>query len=95
MYELAREGKVVERKARPVEILEIEILSMNLPEFEMRVKCSKGTYIRTLCHDIGQILGCGAAMAELEWRRANKFQEGTEEEECHRGARSALSWHSH
>ena len=53
LYELAREGKTVERKARNVEILSIEILEVNLPRVRMVVHCTKGTYIRTLCHDIG------------------------------------------
>lgn len=65
LYELAREGKEVERKARPVEIFSIRILDMNLPEVRMEVVCSKGTYIRTLCHDIGNKLGCGACMGAL------------------------------
>ena len=53
LYELAREGKVVERKSRKVKIHEIEILEIQIPRVKMRVSCSKGTYIRTLCHDIG------------------------------------------
>ena len=57
LYELAREGKVVERKARPVKILDIRIIEMDLPRVRMEVSCSKGTYIRTLCHDIGEQLG--------------------------------------
>ena len=65
LYELAREGKVVERKARPVTFYELTILSMELPRVRIRVTCSKGTYIRTLCHDIGQALGCGGCMEEL------------------------------
>lgn len=65
LYELAREGKEVERKARSVEIFSIRILDMNLPEVRMEVVCSKGTYIRTLCHDIGNKLGCGACMGAL------------------------------
>ena len=56
LYELAREGKVVERKARPVKILDIRIIEMDLPRVRMEVSCSKGTYIRTLCHDIGEQL---------------------------------------
>ena len=56
LYELAREGKVVERQARPVKIHEIIIESVKLPEVVMTVSCSKGTYIRTLCHDIGEKL---------------------------------------
>lgn len=65
LYELAREGKTVERKARAVRIHHILIEEMNLPRVCMTVSCSKGTYIRTLCHDIGQRLGCGAAMEAL------------------------------
>ncbi len=65
LYELAREGKTVERKARPVTFYELEILGMELPRVRIRVTCSKGTYIRTLCHDIGQALGCGGCMEEL------------------------------
>ena len=73
LYELAREGKVVERKARPVEIYYIDVLNVNLPDIEIRVGCSKGTYIRTLCHDIGQMLGCGASMAALERTKSGQF----------------------
>ena len=73
LYELAREGKEVERKARPVVIHDIEIMEMNLPEIIIRVGCSKGTYIRTLCHDLGQKLGCGAAMAALERTKSGQF----------------------
>ena len=54
LYELAREGKTIERKSRKVEIKEIRILEMALPRVRMEVSCSKGTYIRTLCHDIGE-----------------------------------------
>ncbi len=73
LYELARQGKEVERKARPVTIYEIEILDMKLPEVTIRVACSKGTYIRTLCHDIGAKLGCGGAMASLKRTKAGAF----------------------
>lgn len=73
LYELAREGKVVERKARRVEIYDIEILDISLPRIHMRVHCSKGTYIRTLCHDIGQKLGCGACMEELKRIKVSSF----------------------
>lgn len=73
LYELAREGKKVERKARRVTIHELEILSMNLPEVKIRVLCSKGTYIRTLCHDIGEKLGCGAAMKTLLRTQVERF----------------------
>lgn len=73
LYELAREGKEVERKARPVRILEIEILEMQLPVVTMRVSCSKGTYIRTLCADIGERLGCGGTMKSLVRTRVAEF----------------------
>ncbi len=73
LYELAREGKEVERKARNVHISEIEILKISLPRVYMRVECSKGTYIRTLCHDIGNRLGCGGCMEELTRTRVGRF----------------------
>ncbi len=73
LYELAREGKVIERKARPVKIHEIVIESMNLPEVVMSVSCSKGTYIRTLCDDIGRKLGVGGCMKELLRTKVGRF----------------------
>lgn len=73
LYELAREGKTVERKARDITIENIEILDMNLPKVRMLVTCSKGTYIRTLCNDIGEKLGCGGAMASLIRRKTAGF----------------------
>lgn len=73
LYELARQGKEVERKARPVTIHYIEILDMSLPQITIKVGCSKGTYIRTLCHDLGEKLGCGAAMASLERTKSGRF----------------------
>lgn len=73
LYELAREGKEVERKPRNITIHELEILSMQLPDISLRVVCSKGTYIRTLCHDIGEKLGCGAVMSRLERSRTGSF----------------------
>ena len=66
LYDLARKGKEVERKPRPVTIHALELgEQLSETDFRLRVECSKGTYIRTLCHDIGQALGCGATMAEL------------------------------
>ena len=73
LYELAREGKVIERKARPVKILDIQILEIDLPKVRMEVSCSKGTYIRTLCHDIGEKLGCGGCMESLLRTRVDCF----------------------
>lgn len=73
LYELAREGKVVERKARPVTFHKIEVLWMELPKVKIRVQCSKGTYIRTLCNDIGEKLSCGGCMEELLRTRVERF----------------------
>jgi len=73
LYELARAGKEVERKAREVFIHEIEILEINIPIVKMRVACSKGTYIRTLCADIGTKLGCGGTMKSLQRTRVGSF----------------------
>lgn len=74
LYELARQGIEVERKKRPVVIHEIHILEIDLPRVRIEVSCSKGTYIRTLCHDIGQKLGCGACMEELTRTRVGRFE---------------------
>lgn len=74
LYELARQGIEVERKKRPVVIHEIHILEIDLPRVRMEVSCSKGTYIRTLCHDIGQKLGCGACMEELTRTKVSRFE---------------------
>lgn len=73
LCDLAREGKTVERKARPVQILSIEIEKIELPRVTMKVECSKGTYIRTLCQDIGEKLGCGACMERLLRTKVSKF----------------------
>lgn len=73
LYELAREGKTVERKSRRVQIHGIRILEMNLPHVRMKVDCSKGTYIRTLCHDIGEKLQVGGCMEELERTKVGRF----------------------
>ncbi|MDE7476997.1 MAG: tRNA pseudouridine(55) synthase, partial [Lachnospiraceae bacterium] len=74
LYELARAGKEIERQPRHVDIAYIEILDMNLPEVRFAVACSKGTYIRALCADIGTRLGCGAAMAALKRTRVGNFR---------------------
>ena len=73
LCDLARKGITVERKARPVVIHKIEITSIHLPEVEMVVSCSKGTYIRTLCDDIGKKLGCFGCMKSLLRTRVDKF----------------------
>lgn len=76
LYELAREGKTVERKPRPITISSIEITDIDLDRgvFSMDVECSKGTYIRTLCHDIGISLGVLAAMEKLVRTRVSIFK---------------------
>lgn len=73
LCELARAGKEIERQPRPVTVRELEILEICLPVVKMRVACSKGTYIRTLCADIGEKLGCGGAMQSLRRTRAGSF----------------------
>ena len=74
LCDLARAGVTVERAARPVRILDITILSVELPRVRMRIACSKGTYIRTLCQDIGEKLGCGACMESLLRTRVAQFE---------------------
>ena len=74
LYELARAGKEIERQPRPVEILAIEVNEVSLPRVTITVSCSKGTYIRTLCHDIGQMLGCGSCMESLLRTRVDRFR---------------------
>ena len=73
LYEYARKGVEVERKSRKVNISEIEILNFNNGKFDMRVACSKGTYIRTLCADIGKELGVGACMSALSRTKSSVF----------------------
>lgn len=73
LYELARSGKEIEREARPVTIHSIVVDCVELPRVTMTVTCSKGTYIRTLCHDIGRKLGCGGCMEKLLRTRVDCF----------------------
>ena len=66
LYELAREGREVERKPRRVTIYDLKVEGQTGPaDYSLRVRCSKGTYVRTLCHDVGQALGCGGCMSSL------------------------------
>ena len=75
LYELARKGKEVERAPRPVCIHELELLESAGPaDYRLRVRCSKGTYVRTLCHDIGEALGCGGCMGALRRTMAAGFK---------------------
>ncbi|MBQ2923969.1 MAG: tRNA pseudouridine(55) synthase TruB, partial [Anaerotignum sp.] len=74
LYELAREGKEIERKSRTIEVYDIRIRQFLPPDrVEIDVDCSKGTYIRTLCSDIGKALGCGGHMEELLRTRTGAF----------------------
>ncbi len=74
LCDLARAGKEVERAPRPISVYELEITEQAHPEYTIRVSCSKGTYIRTLCHDIGQALGCGAVMTALTRTAVGEFR---------------------
>jgi tRNA pseudouridine55 synthase len=73
LYELARKGKVVERRPRPVNIASVEVLSTDLPRVRFRVTCSGGTYVRTLCRTAGEALGCGGCMESLVRTRVGSF----------------------
>lgn len=72
-YKFARKGKDVELKAKPLEIKEIELLDFSLPDIEVRIVCSKGTYIRALARDIGESLGSGAHLIALKRTKAGNF----------------------
>ena len=73
LYELARKGQEVERKPRNITIFELAVEGGSGSDWDLRVRCSKGTYVRTLCHDIGQSLGCGGCMSSLRRTRAGRF----------------------
>jgi len=73
LCDLARKGKEVERKPRPITIHELTLLGMEADGIRLRVRCSKGTYIRTLCKDIGEALGCGGCMASLRRVSAGSY----------------------
>jgi len=73
LYALARKGKEVERPSRSVTIYELTLLGMDGADVRLRIHCSKGTYIRTLCKDIGQVLGCGGCMAALRRTSAGAY----------------------
>lgn len=75
LYELARKGIEVEREGRPIKIINIEDVKINNPYISMKVTCSKGTYIRSLCYDIGNYLEVGAAMTKLKRTKTSKFTE--------------------
>jgi len=73
LYVLARKGMEVPRRAREVKVYELRLLDISGPEVRLRVRCSKGTYVRTLCADIGEALGCGGHLKELVRTRIGEF----------------------
>jgi len=77
LYHLAREGKEIERPKRKITIYDISVFDFDKEnnEFKMRVHCSKGTYIRSLCHDLGNVLGCGASMEALVRNKTGIFED--------------------
>lgn len=73
LYKLARQGKTVEREPRLVNVYTHRLLRIDLPEIDFRVLCSKGFYVRTYAHDIGEMLGCGAHLSNLRRTRSGRF----------------------
>ena len=77
LYDLARQGREVERRPRGVTIFALEVVErLSETDYILRIRCSKGTYVRTLCHDIGQALGCGGCMFSLRRTMAAGFTLG-------------------
>lgn len=74
LYNLARRGETIERSPRHCKIIDITVTNIDLPRVDMHVTCSKGTYIRTLCHDIGKDLGVGGCMEHLIRSRVDRFK---------------------
>lgn len=77
LYDLARKGQVVERKPRTVTIHSLDFLGLEGDRVHLKIHCSKGTYIRTLCKDLGEALGCGGCMAALRRVQAGEYTEET------------------
>jgi tRNA pseudouridine55 synthase len=73
LYDLARQGKIVPREPRKINIFSFKIIKIEIPEVHFNIVCSKGTYIRTICSDLGDALGCGAHQAKLVRIRAGRF----------------------
>lgn len=93
LYELARKGTEIQRSTRNITIFELELLGQTDDDWTLRVRCSKGTYVRTLCHDIGQALGCGGCMSSLRRTMASGFTlaESHTLEEVQQGGESLLA----
>jgi len=73
LYDLARKKKRFNLPERTVTIYEIELINFNPPEVKLRIRCSKGTYIRSICRDIGKVLGCGACLKSLKRSKSGPF----------------------
>ena len=76
LYKMARKGETVEREARPVTVREFSVLSYEPPRASFRLCCTRGTYARSLCHDVGQLLGCGACLASLRRTAVGRYAIG-------------------
>ncbi len=74
LYKYARKGKVIRRDPRTIEIRSITPVNIRIPRVQLRIVCSKGTYVRSLAHDIGKRLGCGAFLKELRRTRIGKYE---------------------
>lgn len=74
LYKLARKGKEVERKERLIHIYRFDVLNIHLPDVDFRLLCTKGTYVRTICHDLGAALGCGGHLARLRRIASGEFR---------------------
>ena len=74
LYKLARKGKEIERKPRLIHVCRMDILRIHLPDVDFRLLCTKGTYVRTICHDIGEKLGCGGHLSRLRRTASGRFR---------------------
>ena len=96
LYDLARQGREVERKPRAVTIFALELVQQLSPtDYQLRIRCSKGTYIRTLCHDLGQLWAAAAAWPRCgaPWRRAIRWRKATHwRRRRHKGKRCCGLW---
>ncbi len=94
LYKLARAGIEVERKARSVEIHSIKLTTMELPELTLDVECGRGVYMRSLAHDLGEVLGCGAHVSDLERRSCGGFssQNSVTLEDLEQAVRDPEGW---
>jgi tRNA pseudouridine55 synthase len=74
LYKLARQGETIEREPRFIHLYECSLKSFVPPDADIRIRCTKGTYVRSICHDLGQALGCGAALARLRRTGSGRFR---------------------